>query len=207
MITPKYKEMFKRLIHFIRYMREPAYEDPKAQRWMTLYQQRARLTGQLPDAETLRKTGIPADHPFWKEDNSNPSVGFAANMNTPVTEALAAPSAAGYVIDAHDDFGLAVTHLPIGKTSPRIYFHSGAAYDLDDPPERMPVAEFVWTAARLFRDALLATENAPEEADDDYEESEEDDEPSSKDPANHTIRRVTWSPRLGAWLLITDAQT
>ncbi len=195
--------MFRRLLHFIRYMREPVYEDPKAQRWMDLYQRRARLTGELPDAETLRKTGMPADHPFWKEDNSNPSAGFAVNMDIPVTEALAVPSAAGLTIDARDDFGRAVKHLPIGKTSPRIYFHAGAAYELNDPAERMPVADFVWTAARLFREALLARENAPEEEGDDADEGpEEEDEPSSTDPADYTIRRVTWSPRMGAWLIV-----
>ena len=65
------------------FYREPSWSDPKARQWASMFQQRARLTGQLPDAKFMRDSGLGPDHRFWKQDNKRPSEGFAVNFDIP----------------------------------------------------------------------------------------------------------------------------
>ncbi|QTN30979.1 hypothetical protein HZ994_01090 [Akkermansiaceae bacterium] len=188
-------------------MREPVYEDPKASRWADLYQRRARLTGELPEPEILARFGIPADDPFWKEDNANPWKGFAVNLSVPMASALQAAGPGDMGIVGRDDFGRSVTNLPLAETSPRFYFgFEKNMYRLEGTGRSIAISEFIWKVSRVFRELLLKAENEPEEIpeEDDDEEEEEIDEPMSYSPADYTIHRISWNPRQQTWYVMTE---
>jgi hypothetical protein len=200
--------MIKRLLSSIRHMREPTFDDPKAARWADIFQKRARLTGQLPESEVLQKMGIPAADPFWKQDNANPSAGFAVNLGSPVAAALATESAANFKVAAVDDFGRSVTRLPLSKTAPKFFFHvSNSIFPLEGASGKIAPNEFVWRVAQAFRDLLLKLESESDEPEDDEDnngDEQDEEETMSFDPTDYTISRVTWSKSLGAWYVITD---
>ena len=156
--------MIKRLLSFVRHMREPTWDDPKASRWADIYQNRARFTGQLPDPEILEKMGIPADNPFWKQDNANPSAAFSVNIDCRVSDALRAESATDLTCVAIDDFGKTIHKLPLSKTSRDYYFPvPSSAFSLDGAGSSIEPNEFVWRAARGFRDLLQKFEAEPDD--------------------------------------------
>jgi hypothetical protein len=118
-------------------MREPTFSDPKAARWVDLFQKRARFTGQLPEPDVLQRMGIPADDPFWKQDNANPSAGFAVNLGCRVGDALQLDSPANFDAVGVDDFGRSVTKFPILETAPHFYFHIASSTFLLDEASRV----------------------------------------------------------------------
>ncbi|TLD68210.1 hypothetical protein FEM03_23930 [Phragmitibacter flavus] len=200
--------MIKRLLSFIRCIREPTFDDPKTSRWADLFQKRARLTGQLPEPDMLQKLGIPADDPFWKQDNSNPSAGFAVNVGYPVGDALRADSFEYLEVVAVDDFGRLVRKLPLSKTSSNIFFHSSnTIYTLNGVGSAIEPSDFIWRVSRVFGDLLRQIEAEPEVLQEGESGDEDDDpevEPMSFNPADYTINRITWDKSLNAWYVITD---
>lgn len=191
-------------------MREPTFTDPKAARWADLFQKRARFTGQLPEPDVLERMGIPADDPFWKQDNAKPSAGFAVNLGCRVGDVLQADSPADTEVVGVDDFGLSVTNFPISKTAPHFYFHlANSSFSLDRVSRAITPSDFVWTAARVFRDLLKEMESEPDDPakDADEEDDDEDTEPMSLDPYDYVIRRIAWDHRRKAWYVITEQST
>jgi hypothetical protein len=156
--------MIKRLLSFIRHMCEPTFSDPKAARWVDLFQKRARFTAQLPEPDVLQRMGIPADNPFWKQDNANPSAGFAVNLGCRVGDALQFDSPANFDAVGADDFGRSVTKFPILETAPHFYFHiANSTFSLDEASRAITPGDFAWTAARVFRDLLKKIESEPDD--------------------------------------------
>jgi hypothetical protein len=199
--------MIKRLLSFIRHMREPTFSDPKAARWVDLFQKRARFTGQLPEPDVLQRMGIPADDPFWKQDNANPSAGFAVNLGCRVGDALQVDSPANFDAVGVDDFGRSVTKFPILETAPHFYFHiANPTFSLDEASRVTTPRDFVWTAARMFRDLLKKIESEPDDPSEnsDEEDDDKDTEPMSFDPCDYVISRITWDHRRKAWYVITE---
>ncbi|MEM7144617.1 MAG: hypothetical protein AAF591_05750 [Verrucomicrobiota bacterium] len=198
--------MIKRLLSFWRRMNEPTFQDEKAELWAGLFQKRARFTGQLPEPELLEQIGIPADDPFWKQDNANPSAGFAVNFKIPVREALKADSPGSLAAEALDDFGQSVAALPLKATAPNYYFHVfNGTFTLDSAPKTLEPTEMAWIASRGFVEALSELEKTVdlEDTEDIEDDIEDDDEPINFDPAAHTITRITWDPDREAWYVIT----
>ena len=192
-------------------MREPTFNDPKASRWVDLFQKRARFTGQLPEADVLQKMGIPDDDPFWKQDNANPSMGFAVNLGCLVADALREDSFATLEVVASDDFGHSVPKFPLSQTASNFYFHiTNSTFSLDGAGRAIEPRDFVWRAARVFRDLLQEIEAEPDDPEEDMEEKdqdEEDAEPMSFDPNDYEISRITWDQRRHAWYVITEQAT
>ena len=199
--------MLRRLLRFIRHINEPTFDDPKASRWADIFQKRARLTGQLPEPDVLERMGIPREHPFWKQDNANPSAGFAVNLGQSMEEALIADSPADLELHTADDFGRPVAKLPLSKTSPKLWFGiSNSIYPLEESGRNVGISDIVWQAARAFRDLLAHLETQPDDPQDEADDETEDDDTEliSFDPSDYTIRRISWDRGVDAWYVITE---
>lgn len=185
-------------------MCEPTFDDPKASRWADLYQKRARLTGQLPEPDVLGRMGIPPDHPFWKQDNADPSVGFVVNLEYHMGDALRAESPADIELVAVDDFQRTVYEFPLSETSHRLYFGFGSSiFELVETGAAIELNEFIWQSARAFRELLLEIESTPDDPENDPE-CEDEDEPMSFNPDDYTVRRIAWMQSFNAWYIITS---
>jgi hypothetical protein len=179
-------------------MNEPVYDDPKTQKWIELYQKRAKSLGQLPDPDVLEKTGLPANHWFWKEDNAVPSEAFAVNIELPVAALHTAESPSDLRLVATDDFGRRVRKLPIGKTSKGIWFGTEEGiFDSGIAAAKAPVEEFVWAGIMIMRELDRKRHNpASQVLGQDPEEEEE------VDFMELQLRRISWMKGMNAWLFV-----
>jgi hypothetical protein len=170
------------------FYREPSWSDPKAQRWATLFQSRARLTGQLPDKKFMDDSGLGPDHRFWKQDNKRPSEGFAVNFDIPFYPFLdGTEDEALKGVEGLDDFGRKVRTFPIKTTGKKLH------YDFMDRILDLPIKTESVTTKLMVEVCcgLLALRILPRRGDFTIG--------SDLDFRVARLRRITWDASMGAW--------
>jgi len=168
--------------------REPRWSDPKAQRWMSVYQKRARLTGQLPDQEVLNQSGLGPGHRFWKQKNGNPTKGFAVNFDVPLQPFIdGEEDDFPLSFEGRDDFGKTVKWFPIGKTSNKLgYDFLDRTLEIPFQKDRVPVSGMVQVCCGLLAQRILPRRE-------EFGISEEIDFRKAR------LTRIAWDQSLCAW--------
>ena len=159
----------------------------RAERWLKIYQGRARRTGDLPPEEILEGSGMGADDPFWKQDNSAPSEGFAVNIDTTYNKVLAMGPGASEQLVGKDDDGNRVALVPIRSTGTSVkYDFANFSIPLEVFDDLTP-GEFLQRQARALEDTLAR--GAPEGLE------------IGADPSvfDEPIRRLYWDADCGHW--------
>ena len=169
----------------------------RAERWMKIYQQRALATGVLPPAEILEEMGMDADDPFWKQDNSNPSRGFAVNLDISYGEVQAIAADDANTIKAEDDLGAHVPLIPILETGRAVKFDFvNASCDLDVEVNLTPF-EFLKCQAQLLEELLEGGVGIPDSIEVAADRSVFDDK----------VTRLYWNADNGCWDVTFESDT
>ena len=170
------------------FYRDPSWSDPKTQRWATLFQKRARLTGQLPDEKFMNDSGLGPDHRFWKQDNKRPSEGFAVNFDIPFYPFLDGTEDEALIgLEGLDDYGRKVTTFPIKSTGKKLH------YDFMDRILELPIKTESVTTKLMVEVCcgLLALRILPERSNFSVG--------PDLDFRRARLRRIAWDTSMGAW--------
>jgi hypothetical protein len=150
------------------------------------------MTGQEPDEDVARRIGFKSDDA--KVDNSNPEVSFAVNVTVDLEHLFTLKTGEevfAYVV-GKDDYGQAVTTMPISQTSSTVWFDfAPVGPELPYNGQDVPLAKFVCNLCYAIKDQMLPRRDEFAYM---YIERAED----------LMLRRISWSLSLKSWYPIFD---
>jgi hypothetical protein len=129
---------------------------PKLDFWKRLFGRRSQILGKMPDSDISSKLGL--NEKDAKVDNRNPRKAFAVNLDVDLEQffRLETDEQIANYVRGTDDFDRPVTHIPISKTSSKIFFDFAPCgmtipYDGQD----VPLPRFISDVCYGLRDGLL----------------------------------------------------